>query len=277
MIDIIKNEFLEIGINSLGAEMEYINYKGNNLLHERDNVWNGQNPVLFPMIGRLIDGKYTFVNKTFFIDDNHGFARRKEFKLVSKTEKDITFVLSEDDSTLKIYPFKFLLFITYSLSANVITTKFKVTNTDSKLLFFNIGAHPAFKVDGQTTIELEEPTKIYFNRTTCDDYLGPKLEQPVTNKFEVSRLLNDNVVLFTDSLKEVSFKGKYCLITLQSHLMPFLSFWQKNPTNPEFLCIEPWCGIPPRYNSSSSLENKDGILSLKPLMSYETAYTIIID
>ena len=58
----LKNEELVVTIETLGAEIISVKDKNNReYIWEADpEVWENHAPVLFPIVSRLIDGKYTY-------------------------------------------------------------------------------------------------------------------------------------------------------------------------------------------------------------------------
>ena len=74
----------------------------------------------------------------------HGFARDMEFTLEAQTEENISFVLTDTAETCEKYPFHFALHIGYELCKNEVKVNWTVENTDTKELYFSIGAHTAF-------------------------------------------------------------------------------------------------------------------------------------
>ena len=75
----IKNEYLSISINTLGAELSTITGRGGTefLWNGDKNVWSGKAPVLFPICGGLKGGKYTYksalkkLSSLFLLCHNH--------------------------------------------------------------------------------------------------------------------------------------------------------------------------------------------------------------
>ena len=91
----IKNEFLTVSINSLGAELSSV--KDNATQHEylwqgNPSVWSGQAPLLFPITGRLLGDTYTYNGKKYSLP-KHGFARKSEFSLMRTKENLAVFGL----------------------------------------------------------------------------------------------------------------------------------------------------------------------------------------
>ena len=48
---------LEIKTVKRGAELVSINFNGFEKLHNGENFWNRHSPILFPIVGKLKDGK----------------------------------------------------------------------------------------------------------------------------------------------------------------------------------------------------------------------------
>ena len=69
---------LEIETSEKGAEL--ISVKLNNIekLHDGKTFWNRHSPVLFPIVGKLKDGKTTIDGKIYEMGQ-HGFIRAQEF------------------------------------------------------------------------------------------------------------------------------------------------------------------------------------------------------
>ena len=81
----IESERLKATIKVFGAELSSLFDKQEN--HEYiwtgdPEVWKGQSPWLFPFIGKLNGGKYTFSGKEYEMP-SHGFASKKEFIIES--------------------------------------------------------------------------------------------------------------------------------------------------------------------------------------------------
>lgn len=79
MIYIIKNRFLNIEINSIGAEMQSIKKDNIEYLWQGDNnTWKNKATNIFPFVGKMQDGKYIYNGITYEMG-NHGFARHTNF------------------------------------------------------------------------------------------------------------------------------------------------------------------------------------------------------
>ena len=108
-----------------GAELTSFALDGRDYLWAADPaVWGRHSPVLFPIVGRLPDDTYWHQGRAYRLPQ-HGFARDREFILLSHNAVDLTFELR--DTTLRV--------------------SWQVRNPDEAAgpLLFSIGAHPAFR------------------------------------------------------------------------------------------------------------------------------------
>ncbi|MBQ9166731.1 MAG: aldose 1-epimerase family protein, partial [Oscillospiraceae bacterium] len=110
----LLSDMLTVHIDTKGAQLTSVTtHSGTELLWQADpKIWGRHAPILFPIIGRLRDNKYTVHGKEYQISQ-HGFARDKEFSVVSQSSTSVTFQLEEDVQTLAKYPFAFRLLVTY--------------------------------------------------------------------------------------------------------------------------------------------------------------------
>ena len=72
MTHYIENDKLIVGVKEFGCELTSVKSKDSGyefLWQGNSDVWSGQSPILFPIVGRLIDDKYYLNGKEFTIDD----------------------------------------------------------------------------------------------------------------------------------------------------------------------------------------------------------------
>lgn len=271
MIHYIENDYLKVGVKEFGAELTSIVSKESGfeyLWQGNPDVWSGQSPILFPIIGRLIDDKYMLNGKEFSMQ-KHGFARKLLWKLHSKSESSISFILSESEETLKCYPYSFDLIVTFALDKNQLTVNHNVINKIEGDMYFSLGAHPAFNCEIGDTLTFDDTE----NLDTIKIDLVHSLRLPDT--FPVLR--NEKVITVTkdifneDALIFNGVKSKH--ITLESKSSsrkiifdlggaPYLGIWAK-PGAP-YVCIEPWYGVNDSTEKKADFSQKDAIQRLSP-------------
>jgi len=135
-------------IAETGAELKSLTHlaTGQEYIWQGDPAWwNGSAPVLFPVIGGLKGGEYTYEGVRYKLP-SHGFARVSEFT-ASRTGEDFAeLVLCSSPKTREGYPFDFTLQVSFALERAGIAVRYDVTNTGPGRMLFSIGSHPAFVV-----------------------------------------------------------------------------------------------------------------------------------
>ena len=264
----LKNDMTSIEVNSLGDELKSFKLQTEEYLYDgKDIHWHRSSPVLFPIVGKLKNNNYKYKNKNYSMPI-HGIARHLEFKLTFKSENSLCFILKNDESTLKIYPFRFFLQIEYYLQNNSLEIKYTVTSEDN--ILFSLGAHPAFLLKANINDSFIE-----FEKKEALDLLCLNLDNGCIKKDKINNFLDSDIILLEkdifskdalifEKLKSniVNMKNKINKksIKLQFKNFPYFGIWA--PINASFICLEPWCGIADYEESSYDFVNKVGIINL---------------
>lgn len=275
----LKNENLEVTLTTLGAEMTSIKYNNYEYLWQADKkYWGRHAPILFPIVGKLKNDECTIKDKKYNMTQ-HGFARDMEFGIFAQTDKSITFLLENNDETLKKYPFNFELYVKYELIENKVIVKYTVVNSGNDNMFFSIGAHPAFNIEGEhkdCTIEFdnnETQQKIFVEnglvKFTDENRLdNTKVLKLTNNSFD------EDAMIFKDlesSSIELKSKGERS-VKVNIAGFPYLGIWSKVGT--PFICIEPWFGIADTEEHDGNFKKKKGIIELDIGEEFNAAYAI---
>jgi galactose mutarotase-like enzyme len=285
---VLENEDLKVSVKAAGAELTSLFNKKNSheyLWNADEKVWGRHAPILFPIVGKLKDQKYTYEGQEYTLPQ-HGFARDLNFEEIEKSSNSVLFQLSVNELSLKNYPFKFLLEVKYELLESTLSVSYIVRNLDSKPLPFSIGAHPGFNCplgdneqyeDYYFEFEKEEELSTWLLK---DGLLsGETKSLGKTNKIMLSKELFQNDALVFKNLKSemVSLKSTKSDNTLELNFpgFPYLGLWSKPGTN-QFVCIEPWCGIADSVNASGNIIEKEGIRILEIGKTFECGYQIKI-
>lgn len=270
---VLKYGNVEIGVFTKGAELYSYKINGEEFIWERNpEFWGGSSPVLFLFVGILKSGKYTFDGKEYEISTRHGFARDNNFDLIEKGENFLKFKFSSNEETLKKYPFKFDLFLTYKINGDTLEIKYEVINKNAGEMYFSLGAHPAFALKLNENIKLndyflefekEETAQIYKLVNACvlnekQDYL--KNEKIIRLN---ETIFDDDAIIFKNlKSNKVTIKCDKTdkKISVNYEGFPYVAFWSKHAA--PFVCIEPWFGITDFESCSGKLEEKEGIIKL---------------
>ena len=289
MIHTLKNDKLTITVADHGAELKSMTgADGTEYLFDGNpKWWKYTSPVLFPIVGKLVNGKYRAEGKEFDLP-GHGFARTSDFECVREDNNEIVFRLNWSDETLNVYPYKFSLEISYILKDNTVDVVWLVKNLDDKPIYFSIGAHPALKcpiVEGENF----DDCYLSFNKAEKSARIlllpsGPLSRDRVPTLDGTTLNLNYDLfkgdALVFDDLKsdEVTICSKKSSkkITVQAKGFPYWGIWTPDKGGAPFLCIEPWHGHADFADFTGDITKKDGINKLDVGQSFNTNYTFII-
>ena len=111
---IIKNEYLEATISSKGAELRKLidENKINRLHTPSTETWNRVSPILFPQVSKTRGFLYSVEGKEYHMP-MHGFFRDLDLVPTSVKEDELVFETSDNEESLKIYPYHFLLLLLF--------------------------------------------------------------------------------------------------------------------------------------------------------------------
>ncbi len=274
MIYSIQNDKIRAAVSSRGAELYSAFCNGCEYIWQADpEYWGSHAPILFPICGRLFEGKYTYKNKTYEMI-LHGFARQMEFELVEHTDNRVTLKIESNEQTKQIYPFDFELFVTYTVTDNVLTTSAKIINTGKELLFAAFGGHPGFRTPlGRGNFE---DCYLEFGEACSPCQLVLSENCLNTGETKPLALENGKIIHLTHSLFDndgIFMKGHADSVTLRSTAdshsvtldcndMPYLGIWQTSHSDAQFICIEPWCGLPAFEGETDDISTKNDMFKI---------------
>ena len=290
MITKLENEYVTANIKSFGAELCSFKLKqdGTEYLWQADpGYWGRHAPVLFPIVGRLLNNEYNLDGKVYQLSQ-HGFARDMEFVLLEADDQHAVYQLLANEETLEKYPSNFELLIEYTLEGQELGIEYKVKNQDDKNMCFSIGAHPGFRCPLMKGECFEDYYLEFSQKETVDKC---KLKKGFISN-EMERVLeNDNIISLSEELfKEdaLVFKNlKSDSITLKSRKgnksvmmkfagFPYYGIWSKPEGGAPFICLEPWHGVADKIDDKKDFSQKEGINLLTPGETFACQYSITI-
>ena len=268
----------------MGAELCSIFHKEHRFeyLWQAGKAWPKHSPVLFPIVGQLKNNQY-YYNGNAYTLPRHGFAREKTFTMAEQTDNRLVFRLTEDESTLLSYPFRFVFDVIYTIEKNSLTVTYSVYNPGEEVLYFSAGAHPAFRVPQDIRHSYDD----YYLEFEKEETSGRRalengLVATTTTPFFNGRKLSLTKELFyNDALVFNQMQSDYIdLRTVKSshglrffiNKCPYLGIWAAKDAN--FICIEPWNGIADAVNTDGNLEVKEGINKLGAGDFFKTSWSV---
>lgn len=252
----IRNDRIELSVDTHAAEMHSLKRIGSDyeyLWQGLKEYWTGRNPVLFPQVSSTKDKTNTIYGKTYPMG-NHGFARNSEFAFAEETEESLTFLLEDSEETLKQYPFRFGLYVTYKLVEDSVEISYRIVNRNEGTMPFGFGLHPAFNcaegykdtfvvLDGKDRLDINEDLFRKYPTYTYDP-----------NSYESATLHTNGHGL------KVDFKG-YDILAIWSPFAPFV-------------CIEPW--LTPNPEEGVDFEKRRGMVMLEKGEEFNISYSITL-
>lgn len=290
MLHTLGNDVLKISVAERGAELKSITElaDGTEYLFDSDPTWwKYSSPILFPIVGKLVDNKYRAEGREFTLPQ-HGFARTSDFWVVDASSDLITFALESNAATLAVYPYRFRLELSYKLIGKEVKFIWKVTNVDDKEIYFSIGAHPAItcpiayrenftdcylkfnRAEKSSRIPLTTAGSLSHERIPTID--GTELDLNY-ELFKGDALVFDN--LKSDEISVCSRKSSKSL-TIRAKDFPYWGIWTPAQGGAPFICIEPWHGHADYCDFTGELKDKEGIIKLPVGETFETEISFII-
>jgi len=277
----IKSNHFFANISKTGAEILSIQNTVVNQSYFWDvdtQFWNRTSPNLFPIVGRLKNDAFQHNGQSFEMFQ-HGFARNLEFEIIHLTDNSVSLKLTSDENTRKVYPFDFVLEISYILHDNHLDVHYKITNLSNEKMPFSVGAHPAFALSEPLEnyqLVFDQPFKASRHLIDAGLYNGhsePMIDGDTLN-LSSELIQNDAVVFKHPPFYSVTLQHKngQKLVTVSSSDFHYWGFWSK-PGAP-FFCIEPWAGLADSTDASGNLFDKEGIQILSPTASQSFSYSM---
>jgi galactose mutarotase-like enzyme len=272
----ISSGTLTARINPLGAELTSLtDGVGAQYMTDADPAfWTGHAPILFPIVGSLVDDTYRLGDEIYHLP-RHGFARRSRFEVLAVEEDFAAFGLTDSEETRKIYPFAFRLRMAFRLTEGQLHMAATVTNAGEGAMPFSLGYHPAFAwpLPGRAAREAhrivfdrDEPAPVRRVSTMTGQLLPEKQATPVVGRelalspglFEADAVIWDEMA--SRSLSYGAEGGAWLDINYPD--TPYLGLWQVPGAH--YLCIEPWAGHADPQRFAGDFTQKPGIETLEP-------------
>lgn len=283
MIGFLSNEKLSIGVKFAGAELTSVKSKESGyefLWQGNPDIWYGQSPILFPIVGRLADDKYILNGKEYTMP-KHGFARKSEFTLISKTDDSITFRLSDNEETRECYPYQFDLDVTFKVFENTLEVIHKVVNKSEDVMYFSLGAHPGFNCEIGDTLTFPENETLSTQKINAESLRIPETYPVLDNSKEIvitKDIFNEDALILSGyKSKKITLNNKATGKSVEFTFgdAPYLGIWAK-PAAP-YVCIEPWYGVNDSTTKYGDFSNKEGINALKAGEVFECSWKAVFN
>ena len=284
----LSNSELTIRVAPHGAELCSICFRGREYLWQADPAyWKRHSPVLFPIVGSLWNATYRMDGQVHQLSQ-HGFARDRDFSLVSESANELRFVLESDEATCALFPADFRLEIGYRLVWRKIQVIWKVTNTGSAPLHFQIGAHPAFYYSDHAHPEavhgyfLFDRSDLSYRVLAEKGCVGDEVRPMPIGKngflpLDAHTFDIDTFILENSQVKRIHLLDHQArpYLTVNTNA-PLVGLWSPPHKDAPFVCVEPWYGRCDRVNYEGEFKDRDWVNHLEPGHAFNAFYEIVI-
>jgi galactose mutarotase-like enzyme len=230
-------------------------------------VWADTAPILFPVVGWTRGGSVRVADQTYQLG-LHGFARSMAFRLAERGPDWACLVLDATADSRALYPFDFVLSVTYRLTSDALRTEISVQNTGSGAMPYACGLHPGFcwpfagGEAGDYTVHFTETERPHVPVISAAG-LFTKAQRDVPldgRRLALSdALFASEALCFLDAksgnLRFAHRSGASITVTLDD--FPHIALWSR--PGGRFLSIEAWTG-------HGDADDSDGDLWTKPSM-----------
>ncbi len=280
----LENDFLRVSVSDAGAELVSVIDKDRNT--ERiwtgdPAVWNRHAPILFPFVGKVMDGKYRIDGKEYSMKTQHGFARDLDFACIEETPGSVTHCLESSDWTRERYPYDFRLTVTHRLDGKQLYVTWTIENPGEERMYFSIGGHPGFLLpEGvlkeNCSIVFPGADLLRYRNASKAGYALPE-EKKLSLTDSCTPYLEDipDTWIFEDgqvSRVGIRLPDGTPYVMLRCDHFPMLAVWA-NPKGP-FICLEPWFGRTDDEGFQGSIDQKKAIQCLQGKEKKEITYSI---
>lgn len=290
MKSVLKKGGVRAVVELLGAQLVSLCGPDNvEYIWQRDQrFWGNCAPVLFPVVGSLRGGR-VLIEGSYYQMPQHGFASGCFFELESQGEDSITCLLRSSASTLRMYPFRFQLRVSFTLACDGLAVCYRVKNDDERPMTFGIGAHPAINCPLTTgerfedyLLRFSQPESVQsptFSESGEILYAHTRdfLRGADTLRLDYGLFEPDAIILEGLKSREVVLVGAKSGRGIRFSFPDYqtIAFWTPAGKRAPFLCFEPWYGMGARDDEpADELTGKHGMVHLQPGGEWKAEYAI---
>lgn len=271
------NSVARISLNE-GGRLQNLKFKGISIIQDQPKFEykdSYSSAILFPFTNRIEEGKYSYKDKEYQFNSNepksknalHGLVFDKKFKLLeqetSANSCAITIAFSEETHS-KGFPFKYSIYVTYTLLKNELQLKVSVKNNDKKTFPFVLGWHPYFNCNDfkNSFLNFKSDKKVKFDENLITKEI---VDYESVSKFELENKQLDDCFVLNHNKVEFSTPD-YNLEIASNSKENFLQLY--TPKDIPVIAIEPMTGV------SNSFNNKIGLQEVEPNKTYALTWVV---
>ena len=210
-------------------------------------------PFLFPIFGRLKDGKYTWEEREYAMEI-HGFGHTSVWQVAEHTGSLLRLTLEAGKGTLAQYPFRFRVTLEFTVGENGLTICQTYENRDEKPMPYNYGFHPYFLTEKLENIRVETTADTFFDfavggRTFGHGSVGLTMPEGAPETGAAFMGVHGPTILHNES------EGKRLTMEFDESFHTHVLWTQAGK---KFLCVEPVNGTADGLNTGVYLTLQPG-------------------
>lgn len=293
MIVSISDGKLGVSVNTNGATLSSVKRLRDNrefLWQGSEDSWTEQDVVIFPFVARQKDGWYTVDGKRYDVP-LHGLCRHADFEEKRISDCETLLINRWNEGTLEKYPYKYEYSVRFKVENGELTVTHTAKNADDKLMYFMMGAHPAFnvcatykdgKIDtGGNYIDFLKPiSPDYLTLEEKGHFITGKAHFGTITKLSTGKdvMIKYKTVMLTDvgtdklALRLADGESVY----FDFGEVDVLAFWSMEESG-AYVCIEPWHGAPDKLVPDRELKDKAFVHTLEPGIEFVYKYKVSFD
>ena len=291
-MQVLENERFRVEISEMGAELTSFKSKttGTEYVWQGDPAaWKRHAPILFPIVGRLKDKTYTVGGKAYEITQ-HGFGRDLPWQASRESDTCVSFTLTPNEYTKKMYPWDFVCTVRYTLDGASLKKEHITQNRSDTPMYYEIGGHDAYNLCWQEGERITDYFVAFegtdrLHRIVTDEAVmltEARTDIALENgRLPISRALFADDAVMTEGLP-VHRASIGCTKNSRTVTMDFADFDYFAVWSPykdfevPFVCLEPWSTLPDGIYLDHAIEHKQGVRVLQPGQSETLAFTTTI-
>jgi galactose mutarotase-like enzyme len=257
-----------------GAELKSWTVGGKERIWQGDEkLWADSAPILFPIVGWTRDG--VLIEGKRYPLGLHGFARCENFTIAEQAANRLVLRLESNARTRALYPFKFSLYVEYTIYNNILSISLYVLNEDTKTLPYAWGLHPGFILPGgdnaSHVLRFDAQEKAdapviapggLFSATTRPIPLEGRDLVLTPGLFEEALCFLDARSAGVElCVQEAGGAAKPCL-RIELENFPHIAVWSR--PNAPFVCLEAWTGHGDPVDFDGDIFAKPSMRTLEP-------------
>lgn len=269
----LQNEALRVTVSTFGGHIEGIFHKHSERPYYwpyQSAVWQRRTSVCFPVCGALPEGEYTLDGKAYPMP-MHGFLREREFTVVEQGSAYMVMECCADEQTMAIYPFSFRFRLFYRLEGAVLKVGYQVANLSrTRAMLFSVGNHYTYLLgaEGDDWVIAIEGITAARRRFAAEGYLAPGSVELAVPCRILMALIDNSTYIVQYPKGEIPLVRLYNRKRAQELTVRFAGFeycllWRPHE-QADFVCIEPWSGMPAGRDASAELSERTSITRLEP-------------